>query len=222
MKRIKWLSFRMDRDVGLAELTKALKEHPFTRDASHGFIVDEIRPSYVRAKYIKKRVIDQVVITPFGEELRQGYTTYDDNDFTISTDGPGLEITNPRRSLAELLNQIGIATHYSVSVSEISVDLNLWMQRLKRIVDNVVVTSLEYRDVLIAPKIHGHITLFGEGNIEYEVERLIKSKKHVLSRVKVSLDGYRFVLTNKAAVQMATQTPDSLVDLIRKSLPKRN
>src|SRR5690606_29918637 len=100
---------------------------------------------------------------------------------------------------------------YSVSVSEISVDLNLWMQRLKRIVDNVVVTSLEYRDVLIAPKIHGHITLFGEGNIEYEMERLIKSKKHVLNRVKVSLNGYRFALTNKAAVQMATQTPDSLI-----------
>lgn len=221
MTRIKWLSLvNRAGATDYAKFSRLLSKHAYSDDYASGFLIDELRSDYLQARYVSKRVVKQNIETPFGDIIDQEFVSYDITQFRISKNGPGIELVNSPRSITAFLNQLALVANFQIGVNDLTVNLKEWVTNIsENSGSDILMQSFECKDIQLGKNLVATLSVSGSGNIEKEIEGMLKDKRYTLKRVKLTIDGCNIVLSNNCSVQIGSGDVEHITELLRSSIP---
>jgi len=219
-KRYRWLAVQWP--IAMRTLGKRLKARPFDGEAMHGFVIDRIRDDTLEARYVERIEYTETITDPFGKELSFDRVEFRQSFFCATSDGPGLELRDPPRSLQPLMNRLSEATDFEVAINPYKVDVLAWAAKfqagtgLPLVVDSVQMNSLEVEDGIAAK-----IVIKGNRDVRAACTTLAANRKFQMERIQLRI-GHptgSVTLSNTGSATLNVDDPDgSLLEQLRSSL----
>lgn len=222
MKRYRWLNASWPISIRL--LGKRIKARSFGSDVSHGFVVDRIRDDLLEGRYIERLQYTDTVVDPFGTEMQFERVEFHQSFFRASTQGPGLELLNPPRSVQMLLNQLSEATDFEVAITPQKVDVFAWGARFQKLsATSVIVDSLQINALELESGIDAKVVVKGDRDVRAACTAMTGTRRFTMEKIQLRfpkpLSG-TIVLSNTASASLGVDDPqERLLQALRDSLP---
>lgn len=200
-------------------IADSFRSMPYTDKHSRGFIIDEYRSENLSARYITKKIINNVLLSPFGDELHQSYVSYEVTRFRLLADGKWLEIYDAPRSSIEFFNQLSLATNFRISVSDIMTDVKIWTDNLKLNNPSLVnIISIECIDLMLGDNVKGSLSVSGGGDVEEKLNRFMGKTPYAIKSIKVELNKHPIVITSNSSASSSRGLSDFHFSMLRDGL----
>lgn len=220
MKRYRW--FNAQWPISMRVLAKRLKLKAFEGEQAEGFVLDRVRDSFLEARFVERIEYDDVVIDPFGKELKFHRVDFRKCEFRASMDGPGLELLDAPRSVQTMVSRLAEASEFSLSISPVSVNVLAWAKRLQNGLNTVVeVDSVQLGAVELSQSVLAKVVIKGTSDVLAAANRLVEGKRHVIEKVQLRLAGTTratVLLTNSGVARFETEPADELLLAVRGAL----
>ncbi|MFK5914824.1 MAG: hypothetical protein QM484_10645 [Woeseiaceae bacterium] len=188
IKRYQW--YRLDLNgVSIKQFADKLKDCPYKDEKGDGFLLEQIRPGSLRAKYVNKKVYEEIVLAPDGSEIIYERLAYDTTEFMVSKAIPGIMFINPSRSISHVITKISKLTEYSVAISDIEISVNSWLNILNREFKGINVNSLICSDIEIDKNVTAKIQMKGDRDVRKYLKGYLGGKKSTLDKAIFILEG---------------------------------
>lgn len=219
MKRFRW--FRAEWPSSIRVLAKRIGMRTFNEDAGHGFFVDRVRDDYLEARYIERIEYTDVVIDPFGNELKFDRVEFRHTLFRASSAAPGLELIDPPRSVQALMNRLSEAVDFEVAITPIDVDVLKWAMLFQESrgvsadIDSLQIGALEIEKGIVAK-----VLIKGDRDVRAACDALTHDRKFAIEKVQLRLSSpYRkatVILSGAGSVTLGSDAlADELLDPLR-------
>lgn len=185
--RVKWFSLPIDRPK-LRALADAMSATPYTAKRGHGFVLSEVRPTWIAGRHVERTEREVSGVDPFGEEVKQTLTVFVHTAFTVSTSAPGLEIVDAPRSIKMLLGQISALSKFDLTVAELDTDPLVWLGRLEKEKLRTRVRELEYVDIAFRGGTTGMLTIRGKEDVRDAGQKIVGERPKQVNRVDAVIE----------------------------------
>lgn len=132
MTKIKW--FKLTAPCGLASLGEILASHRFKRGHESGVELTETSRNTIIGRFIEEKVETEILIDPFGEEIRNEVLRFTVFGFSISRFERRvflLRITDPPRNLKSFVDFLARIVGFGLSVDALSIDVQGFLADLR-------------------------------------------------------------------------------------------
>jgi hypothetical protein len=221
--KIRWLKLGSKESV--AELGHKLRKKSFdsSLNVSHGFRIERISDECVFGQFISKRVIEQLVSLPTGEEFQQEIAQFEITAFQLLNGSRMLlRMDNAARSTSLMLNAIAEATQFSCSIDPIEVDVKAWIDELANRISGLSISYLDISGIRLSDSVEARIALRGDTDVAKQSSVMLGERKGTIevAKVNVNYDYTTFVLElgRRAAVRVPSGVNADLMDLIKESM----
>jgi hypothetical protein len=221
-RRIRWYSLTLDRRR-LRDLATAIGNTGYDAKRGHGFILDEVRPTFATGRHIERIERDIIGVDPFGGETRQRVTTFAHAQFTISAAPPGLEVIDPPRSVKMLFTQLGALSNFELAIDSIEVDPLVWLTAIERGSTNAVVAEVEYTEIAFKGGTTGALTVRGVNDVRDAGTKIVGDRPKVVKRVgarlqRRALPSLPVELSRDGRAEVPAEHFDTVAGLLRAAL----
>ncbi|MGU0820642.1 hypothetical protein [Pseudomonas aeruginosa] len=176
----------------------------------------------LEARYVERIEYTETITDPFGTELSFDRVEFRQSFFCASTNGPGLEVRDPPRSLQPLMNRLSEATDFEVAITPYTVDVLVWAAKfqagtgLPLVVDSLQMNSLQVEDGITAK-----IVIKGNRDVRAACTALAANRKFQMERVQLRLGGTAgsVILSSVGSATLSVDDPnDVLLEQLRGAL----
>lgn len=222
-KRYRW--YRADWPIPIREVAKKLKERPFSQEGLDGFVLSRIRDDFIEGSYIERLQFVDTVVDPFGASHLYDRVEFRTSAFRISSDGGGLEVLNPPRSIQPLMNRLSEAVDFRVSISPHMVSVLDWATDFQLCMGLIAtVDSVQINSLQLAQKIEAKAVIKGDDGVLEACLALAEGRPYNLEKIQLKLPkpyaGAIVLSYNGAASIKADDPNDILISSLRSSLGK--
>jgi len=216
--RYKWLKYE-PLSVDYKTLSKVLQSKLYSDEALCGFVVDEVRQDYLKARFIVKVYVEDEIISPIGEVVRQVYTTFDVVRFELGVNISGILVVDPPRSLVRFINEFGLLTGFKAPVTPVDVNLMSWIEAVQDNFDDTILISLvECDGVVFDDGASASIKLTGHAGLDLSLKSYLGDRGFKLKKVKLRIGDSVYLFTSKGSVTTNADF-EGMVSKLSLSLP---
>lgn len=186
MKKFRW--FKVEWPSSIRVLAKRIALRAFSEDSGHGFFVDRVRDDFLEARYVEKIEYTDVVIDPFGNELKFDRIEFRHTLFRASSSAPGLELIDPPRSVQALMNRLSEAVDFEVAITPVAVDVLRWAKLFQESgcvsadIDSLQIGALEIEKGIVAK-----VLIKGDRDVRAACDTLTHDRKFTIEKVQLRL-----------------------------------
>lgn len=186
MKRFRW--FRAEWPSSIRALAKRIGMRTFNEESGHGFFVDRVRDDFLEARYVEKIEYTDVVVDPFGKELKFDRVEFRHTLFRASSSAPGLELIDPPRSVQALMNRLSEAVDFEVAITPVVVDVLRWATLFQESggvsadIDSLQIGALEIEKGIVAK-----VLIKGDRDVRAACDALTHDRKFAIEKVQLRL-----------------------------------
>lgn len=223
MKRYRWLNAQWP--ISMRVLANRLKLKAFEEEQPEGFVLDRVRDNFLEARFVERIEYDDLVVDPFGKELRFHRVVFRKCEFRASVVGPGLELIDAPRSVQTMVSRLAEASSFSLAISPISVNVLSWAQRLQTGLNAIAtVDSIQIGAVELSKGVMAKAVIRGSSDVLAAANKLVDGKRHIIEKVQLRLAGTKRVavlLTNSGVARFDSEPSDDLLLAVRSALPDK-
>ncbi len=214
MKRLRW--YKVEWPSSIRELAKRIKLRIFDDESGHGFLIDRVRDDFLEARYVERVEFTDVVIDPFGKELKFERVEFRNTLFRASSSSPGLELIDPPRSVQALMNRLSEAVDFEVAITPAVIDVLSWSTVLQSAGGVVAsVDSLQIGALEIEPGIVAKVLIKGDRDVRTACATLTSDRKFAIEKVQLRLaPPYRGTIVLSATGSAALSSEDSIEEFL--------
>lgn len=223
MSKFRWL--RAEWPIPIPLLAQRIQSNLFAQDSRQGFAVDRVRDDYLEARYIERISYTDTVLDPFGNELSYPKVEFRQCKFRASSQPPGLELMNPPRSVASLMNRLSEVADFRLAIGAIGVDVTAWVELLQsEAFTNATVGSLQIGALNIETGVSARAVITGNHDVRSACQILVQNRAFIVEKIKLNIYSPQrgtIVLANNASAKIAVPDPSELiVKSLRQTLEK--
>ncbi|BAI76207.1 hypothetical protein AZL_d03810 (plasmid) [Azospirillum sp. B510] len=223
MSKYRWL--RAEWPISIRVLAHKIQGNLFTQDSRQGFVIDRVRENYIEARYIERISYTDVIIDPFGSELSFPKVEFRQSQFRASSQSPGLELINPPRSVAALMNRLSEVADFGLAISSIGVDVTAWAELLQaEAFTDATIRSLQIGALNIETGVSARAVITGNHDVRSACQALVQDRSFVVEKIQLDIFAPQrcaVILANNASAKIATNDQaDAIVEALRVALEK--
>ncbi|WP_159879086.1 hypothetical protein [Aquitalea denitrificans] len=222
MKRFRW--FNAEWPTSIRTLAQRIKSRSFDNDSGHGFFIDRVRDDFLEARYIEKIQYTDVVVDPYGEELKFDRIEFQQTMFKMLSSSPGLELIDPPRNVQALMNRLSEVADFGVAITPARANVLSWStllqegERIISMIDSVQIGALE-----LEPRIIAKITIKGDHqDVRTACAEFVQDKKHLVEKIQLRLASpYRgtvILSSNGSATINSDNVTEDIIPALRHAL----
>lgn len=194
MGRRRW--FAVDWRTPMPEIARVLKAHPFQEEKGDGFVLEQVRPSFVSGSYYERKSHIEAMRDPFGHETNFERVEYRRSEFIISEGQLGLEMVEPSRSSQGLLNKLSEATDFRLTLVPITVNPHKWAMALQnRGYSSSFVESMQFSGIRLNVETAATLLVKGKQDVFRMAQSMIGEMPNKVDKVVLRLDHARSSVT---------------------------
>lgn len=184
--RIKWLSANISDDL-ILNLKRKMLSFDYD-DNSDGFRLEAAEHGKLVGKYIIKKDVVSTALDPFGNEYSFNIIQYDIYRFIIQNLSPQIILIDPPRAVNVFLNKLSYLTSYEIEISQIDIDINMWLLDVCNIYKSAKVIKFISSGIMLSNTTMGKIILSGTDDVRCHIGSLTLNKEIIADKVRVKLD----------------------------------
>jgi hypothetical protein len=219
MRRYRW--YRAEWPLSMRELSRRLQECPFRMDGHEGFLVDRVRSDYVEARFIQKREYIDEINNPLGEVIRQTRLEFIEHSFRAGCVGPGLELSDPPRSVNRLFSKLAEICDFSLVLSNIDIEPLDWVSLFRKESRLETITeSLQFSKVVVDRDVYANIVIKSNRDVYKQSTDFLAGRKARTEKVKVSFNkaGYNHVFFTRNGAMAVKNNDEEVVEAARHAI----
>jgi hypothetical protein len=160
----------------------------FSEESAHGFFVDRVRDDFLEARYVEKIEYTDVVVDPFGKELKFDRVEFRHTLFRASSSVPGLELIDYPRSVQPLMNRLSEAVDFEVAITPVEVDVLKWAMLFQESGDvSADIDSLQIGSLEIEKGIVAKVLIKGDRDVRVACDALTHDRKFAIEKAQLRL-----------------------------------
>jgi len=219
MRRYRW--HRAEWPLSMRELSRRLQGCPFRMDGHEGFLVDRVRSDYVEARFIQKREYIDEIKNPLGEVIRQSRLEFIEHSFRAASGGPGLELSDPSRSINRLLSKLAEICDFSLVLSNIEIDPLDWVgvfRKESRL--ETTIESLQFSKVVVDRDVYASIMIKSDRDVYKQSIDFLADRKARTEKVKVSFNkaGHNYIILARNGAMAIKNYDEEVIESVRQAI----
>jgi hypothetical protein len=219
MMRVRWYGLRTELQPNA--IAGYLKNMPYKDGASEGFLVEQLRPSFLEACLIQRVQTTHETIDPFGHEERYELVEYVRTRFRISPETSSFELRDPGRNGSKLFSRLLVALGGQFSIEESSINPLSWATRFREILGVYgAIERVQIGSVAIAESAVGQVLVKGSGDIADAAINFVAPAEYSLEKVQLKFRATRGSISfqRNASVMLPSNIDEQWMDALRNSL----
>lgn len=219
MRRVKW--FGLKSKLSVPELAARLKQRAYNAQQGDGFVLEQVRPTYLVARYVERVHRVDEVFDSFGNPETSERFEYRRHQFRVSADGPGLELMDPNRSVRTLISRLLELTDFDLVVAPISIDPWLWVSDIQaRLGTSGIVDRVQARNVQIDADALATVQIDSSVDALSGFQRFVRRPDFRLDKVRIRfpLKGGTLLATSAGGLEVTRSDADAVIDFARASV----
>ena len=215
MKRFRW--FKVDWPTSIRTLAGRIKARTFEAESGHGFFIDRVRDDFLEARYVERIQYTDLVVDPFGQELKYERVEFRQALFRASSAAPGLELIDPPRNVQALMNRLSETVDFEVAITPAVVDVLSWSASLQRtggvssVVDSLQIGALEIESGIVAK-----VVIKGDKDVREACTKLTQGRTFAVEKIQLRLaTPCRGTLVLSSGGSSALSSEDSVEHLVQ-------
>lgn len=220
-KRIKWIFTSTISSEGLKGAVRNALAFPFSEGSAKGFLIDESRSDHFSGRFIERFEIQESIETPLGEKLTQTRVFYQTTKFVVRIDAPQLALYDPPRSNSAFVSALSELFDGLYLRSDL-VDLRAFVEGLQNYVDEVKVTGVTAKHVLVGNGTTANISLKSQNGALQELDDFVGERTHTINTVGLATQiehaVHLFSLSNRGRAAFSSTPSEELEASIHKAL----
>jgi len=174
--KLRWYEARLD--VGrLRAAARVTAECPYSETQGWGFQLRERRSDEFLATYVERTERVERTEDPLGRIAEFPVVEYRSVVFRMGLKYPGVELTNPPRSLGDLFTHLSEQMNSTINLSDVQVSVSAWLQSLERRT-NCKVTAMRLGGIALSADVSASIHVAGASDVRMATERLVARRRH--------------------------------------------
>jgi len=221
MTRTRWLLINPAGKQVYDQLVAGMNSDQFTSNVSSGFLIDNLRPDSIRARFVEKAEVVDKLTDPFGNETEVKRTQYSQLRFRLQRQTPQIEIYDAPRKINAFVNRLGEFSRGATAIYSPEVSVSAWLRALSQEAESVVVTGALITDLELGESVTAKIALTGERDVRKFIEGIADGKKFLLSQAlaRVKFNANDITLRIRPECRIAYGTSDEAIEsALRKCL----
>lgn len=222
MNRLQWFKISPLDRKSLKTLGEKLLRMPYSKSNRVGFRMDHIKPDVINGRFIERVEFTEVLMDPFGIEVKIDRVRFDTTDFSVYSDVQLIECLNPGRNLKNFLNEVAKTANFEVTISKVEIPLQEFAKTLGTGAKSMAITKAVADDIEMAAGVLGQLQAAGAVDIRKPLQQFLGDRKYALNRIRVVLEAEDEKLTLEASragtVSSASQMDAKLRQVLRKKV----
>ncbi|MCX6952518.1 MAG: hypothetical protein NTV51_10180 [Verrucomicrobia bacterium] len=209
MNRLQWFKIApLDRKA-LKVLGEKLLRMPYGHSNRAGFDTEDVRSDFISGRFIERVEFTEVVLDPFGVEMKIDRVRFDMTEFSIYSEIQLIECLNAGRNLNNFLNEIAKASNFSVAISKVEIPLQDFSKLLKSTASSMLITKALTDDIELGDGVIGQLQAAGAVDIRKSLQRFLGEHKHTINRLRIALEveGEKLVFEASKAGVISSYSP---------------
>lgn len=200
MKRVKWFEINWSNEF--SNIYKKLKQMPYVREGTSGFIIDQISKSMIEGRYIEKFIQNFSIRDPFGTITELSQLEFRTVEFKMFDSFPNIELWDPPRGLQGFWTKLAEIFEFAISIEEIQTPtINLVDSIENHFKKRASINSMLFSDIILQEKVHATITIKEGNNLRNFLELFCKQYNCEPQKINLSIGdtpNFQLSLNNKA------------------------
>lgn len=217
--RIRWYGLHTELSVGA--IAAHLKSMPYENGSTDGFIVEQLRTSYVEACLVQRLQTSHETTDPFGHRERYDIVEYLRTHFRLTPETASLELRDPGRTGSRLVSRLAEALDHRFSIEELSVDPLAWANRFREIVGVYgSIEMVQIGSIAIAESVVGQLLVKGSGDVAGAAVKFVTPAEYSLEKVQLKFRAERGSISfrRNASVVLSSGFNEQWMGALRDSL----
>jgi hypothetical protein len=200
-------------------VARRFRRFRYSQEKGAGFIVDEVRPQRLGARFVEFRTERVGYVDPFGEEQFFDRPIFETTTFQVSKDATNLVVSDCPRSRRAFLSALSEVFDDSLVIESAPIDLLAMCERLKADGLEPVLTRAILSNVTLSRAVSAKVHIQGSEDVRPHLRTLTAKRPYKLSIVTVHVtpDGVRSKLDVSAGgrLRITSDEPEFLLGKIR-------
>jgi hypothetical protein len=221
MHRVRWFGLKLK--LSVAELADRLKHRTYNAHQGDGFVLEQVRPSHLVARYVERVHRVDEIFDSFGNPEAFERFEYRSQRFRVSREGPGLEMLDAARSMRPLISRLLETVDFDLEVVPVSVDPCAWAIAVQQSLgQSGVIDRVLAKNVQIGADALASVQVDAKTDARFAFQKLVKKPDIRLDRVRIRFPGKAgmFTVTSLGGLEAKMIDPNSVVDFARTSLAR--
>lgn len=222
--RYRWFDIKPLNRNSIQRLAEGLLKLGYTDQTGFGFLVDEVRPTVLQARFITRDKVIKMIVGPDGESKEVAYEDYCKVGLRISAFSPALEVCNPTRRISELLSSIGEALDNTISIIPVVPSGLEWIEALGAGTGNVVLTRMAVSGITLTESISVKSIFSGTADVRKAASKHLGGRKIEIDNLGGTLscgsDELAFKISKAGSFTFSSIPSDAALRLVRTAVQK--
>jgi len=169
----------------IKKLADRMLAEKYQDDRGWGYMLAEVRKSFLTGKFIEKNKRTESFADPFGKTQTYEIISYQEINFRLQSEWPQLRIENPPRSLGPFFTSIGEYLDFQIGISEIAISPNEWVRAVESICNEVKVLKAQISDLAVSNLTAAGLIITGSEDVRKYFKKLTLDKPYTVSSVQI-------------------------------------
>ncbi|WP_334545042.1 hypothetical protein [Rhizobium leguminosarum] len=219
MRRVRW--FGLQSKLPVDALAARLKQRAYNTEQGDGFVLEQLRPTYLVARFVERVHRVDEVLDPFGNPETFERFEYRSQQFRVSNYGPGLEFTDPARNARTLVSRLLELTDFDLVIAPVSIDPWIWASDIQSALGATgIIDRVQAKNVQIGAEALASVQIDARTDALSAFRSFVRVPDITLEKVRIRLPGKTgmFAVSASGGLEATGREHMMVIDAARSSL----
>ncbi len=210
------------KQMGLHVLHEKMLMEKFEDSSTAGFWLDRANDREIAGRYIEKHIAQEIVIDPFGRELRFDRVYFSEQEFELRGTAPNLILRNPSGVLKRMIGRISEFSDFRIVVIPIEYSAIHLADALAEKLEKLQAYAISFEEFSISSEVAVKLSFRGNSDVRAEARRFVGSRKAEPNAVRLQFNFAdtvrRCELRDNGAIQIYGDYEPELVPIFLRAI----
>lgn len=220
--RISVMNIGRLRQIGLEFLHEKMLEDKFDDDSTSGFWIERANERELSGRFIEKHATEEIIVDPFGRELRFNRVFFAEQHFELRLTSPNLVLRDPSPVMKRLIGRLSEYSNFRIVVMPIECSAMQLLEVLVQRLENVETYAMSFAAFSVTPDITVRMSFKGTADVRAEARKFLGARRGEPEALKLQFTFAdvirRCELRENGAVQIYGEYEPELVSIFLRAI----